>query len=60
MQYLWLDYRDGHNQNIKITGYPTEKNPDLLNRIIQASSNPNDNLLNLSTTKNAIFLKDKI
>ncbi|MGK7921105.1 MAG: site-specific DNA-methyltransferase [Trichodesmium sp.] len=45
VQDIWLDYRDAHNQNIKITGYPTEKNPDLLNRIIQASSNPNDLIL---------------
>lgn len=36
---LWLDFKDAHNQNIKITGYPTEKNPDLLKRILMASSN---------------------
>lgn len=45
VQDIWLDYRDAHNQNIKITGYPTEKNPDLLTRIIQTSSNPNDLIL---------------
>jgi adenine-specific DNA-methyltransferase len=45
MQDIWLDYRDAHNQNIKITGYPTEKNPDLIERIIKASSNPNDIVL---------------
>ena len=22
VQDIWLDYRDAHNQNIKITGYP--------------------------------------
>ena len=40
VQDMWLDFKDAHNQNIKITGYPTEKNPDLLRRIIAASSNP--------------------
>ena len=30
VQDIWLDFKDAHNQNIKITGYPTEKNPDLL------------------------------
>ena len=45
MQDIWLDYRDAHNQNIGITGYPTEKNPSLLARIIQASSNPGDLVL---------------
>jgi 3-methyladenine DNA glycosylase/8-oxoguanine DNA glycosylase len=42
VQDIWLDFKDAHNQNIKITGYPTEKNPDLLRRIIEASSNPGD------------------
>ena len=42
VQDLWLDVPDAHNQNIKITGYPTEKNYDLLKRIIHASSNPGD------------------
>jgi 3-methyladenine DNA glycosylase/8-oxoguanine DNA glycosylase len=42
---MWLDFKDAHNQNIKITGYPTEKNPDLLRRIIGASSNPGDLVL---------------
>jgi adenine-specific DNA-methyltransferase len=40
-----MDYKDAHNQNIKITGYPTEKNPDLLKRIIKASSNAGDLIL---------------
>lgn len=44
-QDIWLEYKDAHNQNIKITGYPTEKNPDLLHRIVQASSNPDDIIL---------------
>jgi adenine-specific DNA-methyltransferase len=45
VQDIWLDFKDAHNQNIKITGYPTEKNPDLIKRIIEASSNPNDIVL---------------
>ena len=45
VQDIWLDYRDAHNQNIKITGYPTEKNPALIKRLIEASSNPNDIVL---------------
>lgn len=45
VQDIWLEFRDAHNQNIKITGYPTEKNPGLLTRIIQASSNPSDLVL---------------
>ena len=27
VQDIWLDFRDAHNQNIRITGYPTEKKP---------------------------------
>jgi adenine-specific DNA-methyltransferase len=42
VQDIWMDMRDAHNQNILVTGYPTEKNPDLLARIIEASSNPGD------------------
>ena len=45
VQDIWMDFRDAHNQNIHITGYPTEKNPDLLRRIIHASSNPGDIVL---------------
>jgi adenine-specific DNA-methyltransferase len=45
VQDIWLEFRDAHNQNIKVTGYPTEKNPQLLARIIQASSNPGDLVL---------------
>ncbi len=44
-QDIWLDFRDAHNQNIEVTGYPTEKNPDLIARIIRASSNPGDIVL---------------
>jgi adenine-specific DNA-methyltransferase len=39
VQDIWMNFKDAHNQNIRITGYPTEKNPDLLKRIISASSN---------------------
>lgn len=45
IQDIWLDFKDAHNQNIKITGYPTEKSPELLKRIIMASSNPGDLVL---------------
>jgi len=41
-QDIWLDYRDSINQNMKLTGYPTEKNADMLETIILASSNPGD------------------
>lgn len=39
VQDIWMDFKDAHNQNIKITGYPTEKSPELLERILKASSN---------------------
>jgi adenine-specific DNA-methyltransferase len=42
VQDIWMDMRDAHNQHIHITGYPTEKNPALLARIIEASSNAGD------------------
>jgi adenine-specific DNA-methyltransferase len=45
VQDIWLEFRDAHNQMIRISGYPTEKNPDLLARIINASSNPGDIVL---------------
>jgi adenine-specific DNA-methyltransferase len=45
VQDIWLDYLDINNQNTKGTGYPTEKNPDLLKRIIEASSNNGDLIL---------------
>ena len=38
VQDIWMDFKDAHNQNIMITGYPTEKNPELLERIVKASS----------------------
>lgn len=45
VQDIWLDVQDSLNQNIKITGYPTEKNFLLLERIIKASSNKGDYIL---------------
>ncbi len=45
IQDIWLDYQDSLNQNIKITGYPTEKNSKLLDLIIKASSNEGDVVL---------------
>ena len=45
VQDIWMDMKDAHNQNIHITGYPTEKNPALLERIIEASSNDGDLVL---------------
>ena len=38
----WDKYRDAHHQSIKITGYPTEKNLDMLKVIVGASSEPGD------------------
>ena len=41
-QDIWLDFKDAHNQNIRITGYPTEKNYDMLKRVIAATTRPGD------------------
>ena len=45
VQDIWLDFKDAHNQNVRITGYPTEKNPDLLALIVRASSHAGDIVL---------------
>ena len=45
VQDIWLDVKDAHNQNIKITGYPTEKPAPLLERIVSASSDTNSLVL---------------
>ena len=45
VQDIWLDYLDVNNQNSFQTGYPTEKNLDMLKRIVEASSNPGDIVL---------------
>jgi len=45
VQDIWLDYLDVNNQNTPITGYPTEKNINMLKRIIETSSCPGDIVL---------------
>jgi adenine-specific DNA-methyltransferase len=42
LQNIWMDYLDANNQNTHTTGYPTEKNLEMLKRIILASSNKGD------------------
>ncbi len=42
IQDIWMDYRDSINQSQKTTGYPTEKNFDMLRMIVKASSNEGD------------------
>lgn len=42
---LWPDFRDTQNQNARITGYPTEKNLEMMQMIVEASSNPGDIVL---------------
>lgn len=44
-QDIWLGYRDSVNQNMVVTGYPTEKNLSMLENIVAASSNPGDLVL---------------
>jgi adenine-specific DNA-methyltransferase len=41
----WDGYRDAHHQSIEITGYPTEKNLELLKVIIGAASEEGDLVL---------------
>jgi adenine-specific DNA-methyltransferase len=38
----WSKFRDAHHQSVRITGYPTEKNLDMLKVIVSASSDPGD------------------
>ena len=42
VQNIWMDYRDAVNQSQKTTGYPTEKNYDMLKMIVEASSSEGD------------------
>jgi hypothetical protein len=42
---IWLGHRDPFNQNFAITGYPTEKNLELLKRIVASASEPGDLVL---------------
>ena len=62
-QDIWLDYRDSINQNMKLTGYPTEKNSDMLETIILASSNPGDIVMDCfcgsGSTLQAAFQNDR-
>lgn len=44
-QDIWMKFRDPYNQNVRITGYPTEKNHQLVLRCIQACSNESDIVL---------------
>lgn len=59
IQDIWLNYRDSVNQSQKTTGYPTEKNLDMLKMIVAASSNPGDIVLDCfagsGTTLDAAF-----
>lgn len=45
VQDIWLDFLDINNQNTLLTGYPTEKNLEMLKRIVEASSNKGDIVL---------------
>lgn len=45
VQDIWLDFLDVNNQNTLQTGYPTEKNLDMLKLIIKTSSDPGDLVL---------------
>jgi len=42
VQDILMEFKDPHNQNILITGYPTEKNFDLVSMLIAATTNPGD------------------
>lgn len=59
IQDIWLNYRDSINQAQKTTGYPTEKNDEMLKMIVCASSNPGDIVLDCfagsGTTLGAAF-----
>lgn len=45
VQDIWLKFMDFRNQMMNVTGYPTEKNAALLHRIVEASSDPGDMVL---------------
>ena len=63
IQDIWLNYRDSVNQAQKTTGYPTEKNYEMLKMIVCASSNPGDVVLDCfagsGTTLGAAFECDR-
>lgn len=41
----WSKFRDAHHQSIKITGYPTEKNLEMLRVIVASGTEPGDVVL---------------
>lgn len=41
----WAKFRDAYHQSIRVTGYPTEKNLELLKTIVGASSDAGDLVL---------------
>lgn len=45
VQNVWTKFMDFRNQNMNETGYPTEKNALMLKRIIEASSDAGDTVL---------------
>lgn len=59
----WPKYRDAHHQSIRVTGYPTEKNLEMLRLIVAASSSPGDVVLDpfcgSGTTLEAAFLEER-
>jgi adenine-specific DNA-methyltransferase len=42
---FWATFRDTQNQNARVTGFPTEKNREMLQMIVCASSDPEDLVL---------------
>lgn len=63
VQDIWLNYRDSVNQAQKTTGYPTEKNYEMLKMIVCASSDAGDIVLDCfagsGTTLGAAFECDR-
>lgn len=59
IQDIWLNYRDSINQAQKTTGYPTEKNYEMMKMIVSASSDEGDLVLDCfaggGTTLGAAF-----
>jgi DNA modification methylase len=47
LQDVWTDIRKIHNQSKELLGYPTQKPEALLERIIRASSNPGDLIIDI-------------
>jgi SAM-dependent methyltransferase len=45
VQDIWSDIKPIHNQSQELLGYPTQKPEALITRIVQASSNPGDVVL---------------